>query len=301
MDPVPRGKEFQAAVVVKINPGYHMNSHKPSDSYLIPTTLTPQLPDGFTLVGEPSYPLGKNEKFPFSPDKPLNVYTDSVTFRLKMTADEKAALGKASIPGDPAVSGVQHVGVPAAGEDSLGTGRERRRGGEDRQADEPRDFPRRRNLPASSASARRPFSISCDVIAGTAFRSRSTTRFWPRATIISKSGGATARPTIATRVALISRPAFTPSPAATAARDAAVARIVVPIPQSLEGSSASFASMAGKRSSPSPEFFASLGVVTEIVGKKPRAQLVKSPSRRVRGRIRSTARANHAGSWLSNT
>jgi thiol:disulfide interchange protein DsbD len=98
MDPVPRGKEFQAAVVVKINPGYHMNSHKPSDSYLIPTTVTPQLPDGFTLVGEPSYPLGKNEKFPFSPDKPLNVYTDSVTFRLKMTADEKAALGKASIP-----------------------------------------------------------------------------------------------------------------------------------------------------------------------------------------------------------
>jgi thioredoxin:protein disulfide reductase len=98
MDPVPRGKEFQAAVVVKINPGFHMNSHKPSDTYLIPTTVTPQLPDGFTLVGEPAYPLGKNEKFPFSPDKPLNVYTGSVTFRLKMTADEKAALGKASIP-----------------------------------------------------------------------------------------------------------------------------------------------------------------------------------------------------------
>ena len=98
LDPVPRGKEFQAAVVVKINPGYHMNSHKPSDSYLIATTVTPQLPDGFTLVGEPSYPLGKNEKFPFSPDKPLNVYTGSVTVRLKLTADEKAAVGKASIP-----------------------------------------------------------------------------------------------------------------------------------------------------------------------------------------------------------
>jgi thiol:disulfide interchange protein DsbD len=98
LDPVPRGKEFQAAVVVKINTGYHMNSHKPSDSYLIPTTVTPQLPEGFTAIGEPSYPLGKNEKFPFSPDKPLNVYTGSVTFRLKMTADEKAALGKTSIP-----------------------------------------------------------------------------------------------------------------------------------------------------------------------------------------------------------
>jgi len=98
MDPVPQGKEFQAAIVVKINGGYHMNSHKPSDSYLIPTTVTPQLPAGFTLSGEPSYPAGKNEKFPFSPDKPLNVYTGSVTFRLKLTADEKAALGKTSIP-----------------------------------------------------------------------------------------------------------------------------------------------------------------------------------------------------------
>ncbi len=98
LDPVPRGKEFQAAVVVKINPGFHMNSHKPSDSYLIPTTVTPQLPAGFTMAGEPVYPAGKNEKFPFSPDKPLNVYTGSVTFRLKLTADDKAALGKSSIP-----------------------------------------------------------------------------------------------------------------------------------------------------------------------------------------------------------
>ena len=98
LDPVPRGKEFQAAVVVKINTGYHMNSHKPSDSYLIPTTVTPQLPAGFTMAGEPVYPAGKNEKFPFSPDKPLNVYSGSVTFRVKLTADEKAALGKTSIP-----------------------------------------------------------------------------------------------------------------------------------------------------------------------------------------------------------
>jgi len=98
LDAVPRGKEFQAAIVVKINSGYHMNSHKPSDSYLIPTTVTPQLPAGFAMVGDPAYPAGKNEKFPFSPDKPLNVYSGSVTFRMKLTADEKAALGKASIP-----------------------------------------------------------------------------------------------------------------------------------------------------------------------------------------------------------
>jgi DsbC/DsbD-like thiol-disulfide interchange protein len=97
LDPVPRGKEFQAAIVVKIATGYHMNSHKPSDSYLIPTTLTPQLPAGFTLA-EAVYPAGRDEKFPFSPDKPLNVYSGSVTFRLRLTAEDTAALGAATIP-----------------------------------------------------------------------------------------------------------------------------------------------------------------------------------------------------------
>ncbi|HXW62424.1 MAG TPA: protein-disulfide reductase DsbD domain-containing protein [Candidatus Acidoferrales bacterium] len=97
LDPVPRGKEFQVAVVVEIASGYHMNSHKPLDSYLIPTTLTPQLPAGLTLV-DTIYPAGKNLKFPFSPDKPLNVYTESVTLRMRLTAGESAALGQTSVP-----------------------------------------------------------------------------------------------------------------------------------------------------------------------------------------------------------
>jgi len=97
LDPVPRGKEFQVAVVVNIASGYHMNSHKPNDSYLIPTTLTPQLPAGITLV-DTIYPAGKNLTFPFSPDKPLNVYTQSVTLRVKLTAGDAAALGDTSIP-----------------------------------------------------------------------------------------------------------------------------------------------------------------------------------------------------------
>ncbi len=97
LDPVPRGKEFQAAIVVKISTGYHMNSHKPSDSYLIPTTLTPQLPAGIALA-EAIYPAGRNEKFPFSPDKPLNVYSGSVTLRLRLTAQDGAALGATTIP-----------------------------------------------------------------------------------------------------------------------------------------------------------------------------------------------------------
>jgi len=97
LDPVPRGKDFQVAVVDDINQAYHMNSHKPSDSYLIPTTITPQLPPGFILV-DTAYPAGHDKKFPFSPDKPLNVYSGTVTLRLKLTAQSSAPLGTVTIP-----------------------------------------------------------------------------------------------------------------------------------------------------------------------------------------------------------
>ncbi|MFZ0522790.1 MAG: protein-disulfide reductase DsbD domain-containing protein [Candidatus Acidiferrales bacterium] len=97
LEPVPRGKEFQAAVVAEIRGGYHVNSHKPTDEYLIATALTPQLPAGFKLV-DTIYPPGRQEKFSFSPDKPLDVYTGSVTFRLRLVAEAGAAIGAMTIP-----------------------------------------------------------------------------------------------------------------------------------------------------------------------------------------------------------
>jgi thiol:disulfide interchange protein DsbD len=97
LEPVPRGTEFQAAVVAEIRSGYHVNSHKPLDEYLIATTLTPQLPAGFKLL-DTIYPAGRQEKFSFSPDKPLDVYTGSVTFKLRLVAEAGAATGAVKIP-----------------------------------------------------------------------------------------------------------------------------------------------------------------------------------------------------------
>ena len=97
LEPVPRGREFQIAVVAKIASEYHMNSHKPTDAYLIPTTLTATLPAGFELL-DTIYPNGHLEKFVFSPDKPLDVYSGSVTVRLRVQAKDDAALGATTIP-----------------------------------------------------------------------------------------------------------------------------------------------------------------------------------------------------------
>ena len=97
LEPVPRGKSFEIAVVVEIAKSFHMNSHKPTDPYLIATTLTPQPPAGFEIA-DTIYPEGRQEKFSFSPNKPLNVYTGKVILRLKVTAHPDAKLGAATIP-----------------------------------------------------------------------------------------------------------------------------------------------------------------------------------------------------------
>jgi hypothetical protein len=97
LDPVPRGSEFQAAIVVDVARGFHMNSHKPTEAYLIPTTLTVEPPAEIQLL-DTIYPGGKLEKFSFSPDAALDVYTGSVTLRLRLVAGAGAPLGATTVP-----------------------------------------------------------------------------------------------------------------------------------------------------------------------------------------------------------
>jgi thiol:disulfide interchange protein DsbD len=52
--------------------GWHVNSHKPTEEYLIPTAVTLAEAAG-VQYGEPRYPDGKMEKFSFS-ETPLSVY-----------------------------------------------------------------------------------------------------------------------------------------------------------------------------------------------------------------------------------
>ena len=97
LEPVPLNRPFEVALVVKIADGYHMNSHKPLDAFLIPTDVSAELPRGFRDLGI-DYPEGKLLTLAFSPDKPLSVYSGSVTLRLKLEAASGAALGTQTIP-----------------------------------------------------------------------------------------------------------------------------------------------------------------------------------------------------------
>ena len=66
-----------------MSPGWHVNSHKPSEEYLIPTEVRVE-PDPVVMAGEPRYPEGKNLKFAFA-DKPLSVYEDRFTVEVPIT------------------------------------------------------------------------------------------------------------------------------------------------------------------------------------------------------------------------
>src|SRR5207245_7601947 len=66
------GSTLRAAVVARITPGYHINDHKPSHEYLIPTELKmesgPQV-----AIQDITYPPGQAVKFEFD-DAKLSVY-----------------------------------------------------------------------------------------------------------------------------------------------------------------------------------------------------------------------------------
>ena len=96
LQPVPRGRAFEIAVVAKISPGFHVNAHQPSEDYLIPTKITADLLPGIFLV-ESSYPRGVMRAFRFS-TTPLRVYEGSFSVMMKLRANESAPIGSQKLP-----------------------------------------------------------------------------------------------------------------------------------------------------------------------------------------------------------
>ncbi|HYK42026.1 MAG TPA: cytochrome c biogenesis protein CcdA [Thermoanaerobaculia bacterium] len=73
----------------QIAASFHVNSHRPSEDYLIPTSVALSLPAGVT-AGEPKYPAGAMKKFSFS-EKPLSVYEGRFSIEVPLTGTAPAA------------------------------------------------------------------------------------------------------------------------------------------------------------------------------------------------------------------
>ena len=82
---VPAGKPSDVALHFRIAQGLHINSHKPKDEFLIPTTFS--IPDGAGVhLAEANYPAGGDITLPLDPSTKLSVYTGEFTIQARIVA-----------------------------------------------------------------------------------------------------------------------------------------------------------------------------------------------------------------------
>jgi DsbC/DsbD-like thiol-disulfide interchange protein len=89
------GKTAEGSIVVRIRPGYHINSNKPGEEYLIPTKLTWNTAG---LEAEVTYPESELFVSQFS-DEALLVYSGEVEFKTKFKASANLPAGLAEVAG----------------------------------------------------------------------------------------------------------------------------------------------------------------------------------------------------------
>ena len=92
---VPVGKPSQVALHFRIAQGLHINSHTPSDEFLIPTEFS--IPDGLGVrLDAATYPAGTVMTLPIDPTTKLSVYTGEfiIQARIVATAGNHLVQGK---------------------------------------------------------------------------------------------------------------------------------------------------------------------------------------------------------------
>jgi thiol:disulfide interchange protein DsbD len=91
---VKRGEEFTHKLSLSIQPGFHVNSNKPKDEFLIPLQLT--WAPGPMTAESVSYPQPEDIKV--GPDT-LSVFTGKVVLQTKFRASNQSSALPASIVG----------------------------------------------------------------------------------------------------------------------------------------------------------------------------------------------------------
>jgi cytochrome c biogenesis DsbD-like protein len=82
---IPADKPNQVVLHFRVGQGLHINSHTPSEEYLIPTDFS--IPDGAGVRLEgTTYPAGTIISLPFDPKTKLSVYTGDFIIQARVVA-----------------------------------------------------------------------------------------------------------------------------------------------------------------------------------------------------------------------
>ena len=92
---VGRGRTVRATVTMDIPGGYHVNSNRPLEKFLIPTTLKVDAPDGIR-IGPIAYPRAVVRKFKFSKNN-VAVYEGRATMRFTITVRPGTSTGSKEV------------------------------------------------------------------------------------------------------------------------------------------------------------------------------------------------------------
>ena len=116
-DAVKPGETFQAAVLLKVQAGFHINDNAPLDEFMIPTVLTVADSPDFEVV-EIYYPGGRRARFSYS-EAELVVYEGEVVLGALLKAKDGARGRPPAHQGRPQLPGLRPRVVPAAEGDRL--------------------------------------------------------------------------------------------------------------------------------------------------------------------------------------
>jgi thiol:disulfide interchange protein DsbD len=90
-DAVRPGETFKAAVILKVQAGYHINDNAPLDEFMFPTSVSIEDGPEFEVV-EICYPAGRRARFSYS-EAELVVYDGEAVLGLLLKAKEGLAPG----------------------------------------------------------------------------------------------------------------------------------------------------------------------------------------------------------------
>ena len=91
-----RGEVVTAEFQIQLRNGYHVNSHTPSDEYLIPLKMTWN--DGVAQALDTAFPQPKMEKYSFS-QRPLSVFAGDFKARTRFKVSPSAPFGQSTLTG----------------------------------------------------------------------------------------------------------------------------------------------------------------------------------------------------------
>jgi Disulphide bond corrector protein DsbC len=93
------GRTTPVAFTFHIKPGFHVNSHQPTQPQLIPTDLRFSPPEDL-VIAKKQYPEGVLTMFPFDPNNKLSVYSDYIIVKAVVLAAPKATAGNYTVHGE---------------------------------------------------------------------------------------------------------------------------------------------------------------------------------------------------------